>query len=174
MKVKSTVAKQFNPYNQQTMKLSEFKTLLKETGNAEFKLPNGTLVPSHFHITEVGQIIKNYIDCGGKMRNERSINFQLFTADDFDHRLKAEKLLSIIHLSEEKLGLTDDSIEVEYQGETIGKYDLGFDGQSFVLQAKQTDCLAKDGCGIPTVKKKIALDAIGKEKSSCTPGSGCC
>ena len=49
------------------------------------------MVPSHFHVTEVGKITKHFIDCGGTVRNEEVVNFQLWQADDYDHRLHPEK-----------------------------------------------------------------------------------
>jgi hypothetical protein len=118
------------------MKLSEIKEILPALENVEFQLENGTFVPEHFHVTEVGQIIKNFIDCGGVIRNERTVNFQLWNANDYEHRLKPGKLLHIIKLSEDQLGIQDAEIEVEYQSETIGKYDLDFNGKTFVLKIK--------------------------------------
>ena len=50
------------------MKLSEIKNELKGLNIISFKLPNGDLVPNHFHVTEVGRVTKNFIDCGGKIR----------------------------------------------------------------------------------------------------------
>ncbi|MBO6212713.1 DUF6428 family protein [Algoriella sp.] len=154
------------------MKLSEIKTILPTLDNVEFQLENGTFVPEHFHVTEVGQIIKNFIDCGGTIRTEKVVNFQLWNADDFEHRLKPNKLLNIIQLSEEKLGMEDGEIEVEFQSETIGKYDLEFNGKHFILKNKQTVCLAQDACGIPEAKVKVNLADVGT--SCCTPNSGCC
>ncbi len=157
------------------MKLSTIKEILTTLENVEFQLENGTLVPEHFHVTEVGMITKDFIDCGGVMRSEKVVNFQLWDANDFEHRLKPTKLLNIIKLSEEKLGIEDFEIEVEYQSTTIGKYDLDFNGKSFVLKNKTTACLAEDACGIPGEKKKINLREITvKQSDSCTPGSGCC
>lgn len=157
------------------MKLSEFKNTLSQLSQIQFQLPNGELVPAHFHVTEVGSIQKHFIDCGGTIRQERVVNFQLWEANDYDHRLHPEKLRAIIELSENKLGIKDDEIEVEYQGETIGKYGLDFDGIQFKLTSLTTDCLAKDKCGVPQEKKKVALSSIAKQESSCcTPGSGCC
>jgi hypothetical protein len=46
------------------------------------------------------------------------INFQLWDANDFEHRLK-QKTVNIITLSEKVLGLKTTT-EVEYQEETIG------------------------------------------------------
>lgn len=149
------------------MKVSEIKKQLPLLENVAFQLPNGSFVPEHFHVTEVGLITKNFIDCGGKLRNETVVNFQLWNADDLDHRLKPTKLLNIIQLSEKALNIGDYEIEVEYQSETIGKYDLDFNGQHFVLINKQTACLAEDACGIEPAQQKT-------QTNSCAPGSGCC
>lgn len=154
------------------MKLSEVKQILPTLENVEFQLENGTFVPEHFHVTEVGMINKNFIDCGGVIRNEKVVNFQLWNADDLEHRLKPGKLLNIIKLSEEKLGIEDHEIEVEYQSETIGKYDLEFNGKTFVLRNKMTACLAPDACGIPSEKVKRNLSEL-KPVSKCAPNSGC-
>mgnify|MGYP000997837583 CR=1 FL=1 len=157
------------------MKLSEIKEILQGLENVAFKLEDGTFVPEYFHVTEVGQITKNFIDCGGVIRKEKSVNFQLWNADDYEHRLKPGKLLDIIKLSEEKLLIEDGEIEVEYQAETIGKYDLEFNGKQFILKNKQTACLAEDACGIPPTKQKVNLaDLTVIEGSCCVPGSGCC
>ena len=156
------------------MKLSEIKTALSEVNEVTFTLPNGKQVPLHFHVTEVGNIQKHFIDCGGTIRKESVINFQLFTASDFDHRLSAQKLSSIIQLSEEQLGLENLEIEVEYQGDTIGKYGLEFKDGVFILTSTLTDCLAKDKCGIPQEKSRIRLSNLQAQESGCAPGSGCC
>lgn len=156
------------------MKLSEIKQILDTVDEVKFILPNGSMVPSHFHVTEVGSVQKHFIDCGGTVRKESKINFQLFTAADYDHRLSAEKLQSIIKLSEVKLALEDLEIEVEYQGETIGKYGLEFQNGLFQLITTQTDCLAKDKCGITQEKPKIRISNLQAQDSGCTPGTGCC
>ncbi|WP_113653163.1 DUF6428 family protein [Pedobacter namyangjuensis] len=155
------------------MKLSEIKEILATAEGMNFKLENGNSVPEHFHVTEVGIIKKDFIDCGGTVRHEKVANFQLWDADDYEHRLKAEKLLHIISLSKKVLGMEDLEIEVEYQAETIGKYDLGFDGENFLLMAKKTACLAMDKCGVPAEKQKIEMVNL-TSASSCTPGGGCC
>jgi hypothetical protein len=157
------------------MKLSEVKTALNGLENVKFILPNGSFVPVHFHVTEVGMISKNFIDCGGTVRKENMINFQLWEAADYDHRLAPQKLKNIIELSENVLKLEDLEVEVEYQQETIGKFNLEFDGTHFLLTSKQTACLASDACGIPEEKQKKNLVDLSKTKvNSCTPGGGCC
>ena len=156
------------------MKLSQIKSILKTAEAVNFTLPNGTFVPEHFHVTEVGLITKNFIDCGGTVRKETVVNFQLWDANDFEHRLKPQKLLNIIELSEKVLGIGDFEIEVEYQSETIVKYDLDFNGNTFLLLNKKTACLAEDQCGIPAAKPKLKLSEIQSQNNCCTPGAGCC
>ncbi len=155
------------------MTLSDIKKALNKLDTISFKLPNGELVPSHFHVTEVGKVSKHFIDCGGTVRREEVVNFQLWSANDYNHRLHPEKLLHIIELSQQKLEIGDHEIEVEYQSDTIGKYGLNFDGTHFLLTIKETDCLAPDKCGVPIAKPKVSLSEL-QSKNACQPGTGCC
>lgn len=170
------------------MKLSEVKKALSEISAVHFKLPDGTYVPKHFHVTEVGLITKHFIDCGGEQRSESVVNFQLWEAQDFDHRIAPQKFLKILDKSKKVIGDAEDlEIEVEYQQSTIGKFGLMFDGTDFVLLNKQTDCLAKDACGIenkslrPSEKGCCGGSAIHDASSCCVEderekssgGSGC-
>jgi hypothetical protein len=140
------------------MNLSVFKQYLSNLSEIAFQLPDGTLVPRHFHVTEVGKIQKQFIDCGGKFRSEETINLQLWEADDYDHRLHPEKLVYIIDLATKQLQLPDAEIEVEYQGTTIQKFALDFDGQQFLLTSKQTACLAQ--C-VPESATSFDLPQVG-------------
>lgn len=151
------------------MKTNEVKKALQETKRLEFRLPNGTIVPEHFHVTEVGIASKTFIDCGGTVRVENKVNFQLWTAEDFDHRLAPQKLLHIIELAEDTLLSFDDlEVEVEYQSDTIGKYGLELSEHGFFqLTSKNTDCLAKDKCGITV---GVSSRGVGE----CCSESGCC
>jgi hypothetical protein len=155
------------------MKLSEVKSIVNKLETIGFQLPNGELVPSHFHVTEVGKIVKHFIDCGGTIRKEEVVNFQLWNANDYDHRLHPEKLLQIIELSEKALAIEDLEVEVEYQAATIGKFGLDFNGKYFELTAKQTDCLAKENCGIPIEKQKVKMADLNNEPC-CSPYGNCC
>lgn len=148
------------------MKMSEIKQHLTTLEAINFRLPDGSYLPSHFHVTEVGLVTKHFIDCGGVERKETAANFQLWEAGDYDHRLAPQKFLHILNISRKVLGDEDLNIEVEYQQNTIGKFGLNFDGKDFVLTPKQTACLAQDACGIP--------DKQPKASSCCTPSKGCC
>jgi hypothetical protein len=157
------------------MKLSEVKKRLQNLEQLDFYLPNAQKVESHFHVTEVGMVSKHFIDCGGVIRTENVVNFQLWSDDDIDHRLEPKKLMNIIELSEKILQIEDLEVEVEYQADTIGKYGLDFEDNHFVLTTKQTDCLAKDNCGIPQEKPKMKLSELqANMNAGCTPESGCC
>ncbi len=136
-------------------------------------MPSGELVPRHFHVIEIGKITKHFVDCGGVVRTEEMVNFQLWTAEDYNHRLSPKKLLEIIALSEQCFEMKDEEIEVEYQAETIGKFGLDFDGAHFLLTNKQTDCLAKDNCGIPLEKESPQMLSFKKE-NCCPPNGNCC
>ncbi len=152
------------------MKISEMKEALTELAAVTFRLPDGTSLPPHFHVTEVGLVTKHFIDCGGVERRETVANFQLWEAGDYDHRLAPQKFLDILTLSEKILGRQDLDIEVEYQQGTIAKFGLAFDGHDFRLTAKQTACLAQEACGVPS-----HLQALPQlQVASCTPGGGCC
>ena len=156
------------------MNLSEIKESLLTLDEIHFKLSNGTSVPPHFHVTEVGKVIKHFIDCGGKVRKEATVNFQLWEADDYQHRLHPKDLLEIISLAENTLGIENLNIEVEYQEETIGKYGLTFNGEHFLLTKKSTDCLDPEKCGIPVSKPKIKISQLSDYQNNSMPGSGCC
>ncbi len=156
------------------MTIEQIKKHLETAEIVNFQLSTGDFVPPHFHVTEVGFVTKHFIDCGGTERLEKVANFQLWNANDTDHRLKPTKLLAIISLAEQKLGIGDLEIEVEYQTETIGKYNLAFSNNNFLLVAKQTDCLAKENCSIPADELKINVSNLAAQTAGCTPGGGCC
>jgi len=135
-----------------------------------FVLPDGKKVPAHFHLTEIGKLDKSFMDCGGKVRHELKISFQLWSSIDFHHRLQPDKLLRIIEKAESTLSLEDAEIEVEYQSDTIGKYGLTYEGTHFRLVSSHTDCLAKSDCGIKENAKATKPSLLTK----CIPGAGCC
>ena len=143
------------------MNLSDVKRVLADVAVVNFRLPDGLRVPQHFHVTEVGLITRHFIDCGGVERHEQVVNFQLWQAGDYDHRLGPQKFLKILELSRKVLGDADLPVEVEYQQGTTGKFGLQFDGQDFLLTVKETACLAQDACGIPSEKVVGAAPCCG-------------
>jgi hypothetical protein len=121
--------------------------------NILFKLPCGKDIDFHFHITEIGKVHKEFIDCGGTVRVTDYCSMQIWLADDVHHRLITNKLLHILNLSNGTFNLNNLDVEVEYQKETIQNYvvkNISLDSGTliFILSDKNTDCLAKDKCGV--------------------------
>lgn len=147
------------------MNVGQLYHILNAKSNADvrFKLPTGELIPAHFHVTEVGRIDKDFIDCGGARHQSTSCLLQTWTAEDVDHRLVAGKLAKILDLANPVLRSKDLAVEVEYGPTVAAQYaltDFEVDDNSltFLLAGKQTDCLAKDRCGV----------------GGCEPGGTCC
>jgi hypothetical protein len=156
------------------MTLQELKNNLLLVNELTIVKPDGTIIPKHFHITEVGLQSKHFIDCGGTIREEKNATMQVWVANDTEHRLEPQKFLKIIELSEKLFNNENPEVEIEYQDETIGKYGLRFDGTNFILELKETACLAQDSCGIPEEKRKVKLADLSTPSNCCTPGGGCC
>ena len=170
------------------MKLIEFKQrLMIGSMNPNqpllFKLEDGTIIPPYFHITEMGLKMKHFVDCGGTVRTQQWITFQIWTADDFDHRLTSQKLLELIGKNEGLFNQPELEVEMEYQTNTIGIYSLTADptnGLTFILKSKKTNCLAPDKCGIENKKEETFLSGYDMEnvrKNTTKPpqcGPSCC
>lgn len=155
------------------MKLSEFKSKLNEVEQLDFVLQNGEKVPSHFHITEIGLTTKQFTDCGNTFRISKKATLQLWTSIDFYHRLDPKKIINIIDSTSHLFDGEDLEIEIEYQQETVGKFDLQFIDNQFVLTNTKTDCLAKSSCGI-VEKVKVNLKNLVEEVACCGSNSNCC
>lgn len=115
--------------------------------------PSCHLVPDHFHVTEVGRVQKNFVDCGGTKLESVACVLQVWTANDVEHRLNTDKLLKIMNLGASVLGSEDLPVEVEYGQDVAAQYvvfALRAEAGVFniLLVGKQTDCLAPDKCGV--------------------------
>ena len=73
------------------MLLSELIYQLQDLKELNFVLPDGSLVPSHFHITEMGFIAKNTRIVEIRFVRKNYFTFQLWYAGDVEHRLTSEK-----------------------------------------------------------------------------------
>lgn len=145
--------------------------------NVALVLPDGRLVPPHYHVTEVGQITKRFIDCGGTIRHSESCVLQTYFGSPRDdgHRLTAGKLAQILELARPVLASGELPVEVEYEDGVISQFplvEIAEDGGNLGLRLglKHTDCLAKDKCGI--------ADDEGEEARGCCAGASasgrCC
>jgi len=116
-------------------------------------LPDKSFVPAHYHITEVGRLQKDFIDCGGTVRSTKACVLQVWVADDTDHRLAAGKLAGIMEVAAPLLGSEELQVEVEYESGVVSQYPIGRaeatpSGLLFELGTKHTACLAPQKCGI--------------------------
>jgi len=158
------------------MNLSSFRRALTRDPNAalHIMLPDGDFVPAHFHVTEVGRVHKQFVDCGGTARETTACVLQAWVAADTDHRLTTGRLAMILDLAAPILKDDDLPVEIEYEAGVISQYPLGGieltpSGVLLALGTKHTDCLAPDRCGIPVP----ATAAAAKPKGGCGT-SGCC
>ena len=137
------------------MQLRNFLNLLENNINSKlrFILPNGTYVKEHFHVTEVGKITKEFIDCGGTTRNKQTCLLQLWIANDEEHRVNAAKLHSIFNLAKHIYMDDKTPLEVQYGSEQAITYDVEscVVSENYIditLKGQKTDCLAPDKCGV--------------------------
>lgn len=156
------------------MTITELKNALTDHHEKAFtiRLPDGTDIPAHFHITEVAFVKKDYIDCGGTVRHEGKCQLQVWVAKDYEHRVDVARLVAILKHGGPVLPTEALPIEFEYEF-TSGGFPLisqlpltsaTVEGEAVVLSltGKETDCLAKDVCGVTP------------SGEACEPGSGCC
>ena len=80
------------------MILSELKDCLAEVAELHLVLPDGAVVPAHFHITEAGLTTKHFVDCGGTVRTEKTMSLQVWVAGVHEHRLSPGKLKNIVNV----------------------------------------------------------------------------
>jgi len=152
------------------MNTAELTALLAAFGEkpVSFVLPDGGRIPAHAHITEVGRIDREFLDCGGVLRRTSFCCLQAWVADDTDHRLSAGKLVTIIGRALEPLGLAALPVEVECEDGLISQFPVvsvsAGDAVVLHLGTKHTDCLAKEIC----------LPVPGAAEGCCKPDSGCC
>lgn len=138
------------------MKVSELAEFLERDDlPMHIMLPSGRFVEKHFHITEVGCVQKDFIDCGGTRREHVACVLQIWTANDVEHRLTTGKLAKIMKMADRVLGTDfgDYPVEFEYGEDVISQYVLAKieptpKGPLLTLGGKHTECLAPDKCGV--------------------------
>ena len=137
------------------MTVREFRSLLEAHPGMKmhFMLPDKAFVPAHYHITEVGRVHKDFIDCGGTVRSTTSCVLQVWVAHDEEHRLESTKLAKILEVAGPLLQSDDLPVDVEYEDAVVSQYPIGGaeitpGGILFYLGTKHTACLAPDKCGV--------------------------
>lgn len=150
------------------MTFQELKDALAQNPAAPLTiaLPDGSAVPVHFHVTEVGRVQKDFIDCGGTIRSTTTCVIQLWVASDREHRLLAGKFAEILQLAAPLIAEPSLPVEFEYETDRVSLFPLGgiestSAGCVLQLANKHTACLAPHLC--------LPLPQL----AGCGP-SGCC
>ena len=156
------------------MKFKQFSDQLANAGDRQLRLqlPWGDYVPAHFHVTEVGKVTKDFVDCGGVRRTTQTCVLQTLVASDIQHRLKANKLAKILDLTRQLELSAEIPVEFEIQGDTIQIFSLHqcqLDDSHLTLSltAGQTACLAPDKCGIGNALPTLGGSCCGDNDSGC-------
>jgi hypothetical protein len=113
--------------------------------------PDGDPIEAHFHVTEVGRVQKDFVDCGGTVRRTVTCLLQTWVGDDTEHRITAGKLLKAFDHGAAVLGAEDLPVELEYEACNVIQFKVVAaerEADRFVVRlgGKQTDCLAKELC----------------------------
>ena len=114
-----------------------------------FVLPDGDYVPAHAHVTEVGHVVRNFIDCGGVIGKEEKVLLQTHVGNDTDHRLRSDRLAKILRLGSRVIPSSDLAVDVEYDCCVVAQYPIGeatADGEhlNLMLQHGRTQCRARE------------------------------
>jgi hypothetical protein len=114
-------------------------------------LPDGGLVPAHFHITEVGHVLKRFIDCGGTRRTLETCLLQTWVHTDVEHQLLAGKLAVIFNQAGDLLPHQELPVEIEYEEGVVAQFPVeeAFSHEGKLMLRcgwKHTDCLARGVC----------------------------
>ena len=151
------------------MKLNELLAALERfpTALPRFVLPDGSYIPAHAHITEVGHVVKNFIDCGGLTGRNESVVLQTHVGSDTDHRLKSDRFAKILQLGERVLPHQEFEVEVEYDCWVVSQYPVAKIKPAgghldIFLGAKRTQCLAQERAKQETTQ------------TCCGPAPNCC
>lgn len=130
---------------------------------------DGEPIEAHFHVTEVGRVQRDFIDCGGTLRSLVTCLLQTWVGDDTDHRITTTKLLKALDAAAPVLRGEDLPVELEYEACNVVQLKVVSATVAagvlvLHLGKKNTDCLAKELC----------VPSSAATSSCCQPGGGCC
>lgn len=114
-----------------------------------FVLPDGDQIPAHAHVTEIGHVVKNYIDCGGVSGKEEKVVLQTHVGKDTEHRLRSDRFSKILELLGRVLPNDQLGVEVEYDCCVVTQYPISEVKQKgerldIILQRGRTQCRARE------------------------------
>ena len=151
------------------MNLRELQTVLEANPQTfpRFVLPDGEHIPAHAHVTEVGHVVRNFIDCGGVKGKEEKIVLQTYVGSDTAHRLRSDRFAKILQLGNSVIPQSDLEVDIEYDCCVVAQYPITEakrDGNhlNLMLQRGRTQCRAR--------KRRQAETSAG----CCETASACC
>ncbi|PZR70969.1 MAG: hypothetical protein DLM73_16620 [Chthoniobacterales bacterium] len=151
------------------MKLFDLRAVLEKHPNTfpRFILPDGDYIPAHAHVTEVGHVANNFIDCGGVTGRSETVLLQTHVGGDTDHRLRSDRFAKILQLGERVLPHDQLEVEVEYDCCVVAQYPIAAVQASgehldVALGKRRTQCLANE-------RRKTASAG-----ACCTSETACC
>jgi hypothetical protein len=120
-----------------------------------FILPDGDYIPAHAHVTEVGHVVRHFIDCGGLTGKEERALLQTHVGNDADHRLRSDRFATILRLGSRVIPNADLDVDVEYDCCVVAQYPIAKatpDGEhlNLILQRGRTQCRARERRGSET------------------------
>jgi len=129
-----------------------------------FVLPDGDYIPAHAHVTEVGYVIRNFIDCGGLTGKEEKVVLQTHVGDDTDHRLRSDRFAKILRLGNRVIPSIDLNVAVEYDCCVVAQYPIAEarpDGEhlNLILRRGRTQCRARERRQLETAADCCATSA---------------
>jgi Family of unknown function (DUF6428) len=133
------------------MTLDDLKNALEANPTVfpRFILPDGDYIPAHAHVSEVGHVVRNFIDCGGLIGSEEKIVLQTHVGDDTDHRLRSDRFAKILRLGKRVIPSANLDVDVEYDCCIVAQYPIAEvqpKGQylDLILQRGRTQCRARE------------------------------
>ena len=132
-----------------------------------FVLPDGDYIPAHAHLTEVGHLVRNFIDCVGLTGKEEKVVLQTHVGNDTDHRLRSDRLAEILGLGNCVIPNADLNVDVEYDCCVVAQYPIAKatpvgEHLNLILQRGRTQCRARE-----RRESETAADC-------CTTSAACC
>jgi hypothetical protein len=153
------------------MKVSDLRAIVEKYPGTfpRFVLPDGDFIPAHAHVTEIGHVVKNFIDCGGVTGKSETVLLQTHVGSDTGHRLKSERFAKILALGERVLPHDQLEVEIEYDCCVVAQYPVeevrtAGEHLDVILGSRRTQCLAQER------EKAAGLAPV----SCCAPASTAC
>ena len=151
------------------MKLNVLKDLLGRYPRTfpRFVLPDGDYIPAHAHVTEIGHVVRDFIDCGGETGREEKALLQTHVGRDTEHRLRSDRFGKILELGGRVLPSNELDVDVEYDCCVVAQYPISEIKRvgkylDIILERGRTQCRARE-------RREAATN-----DACCGAGTACC